>query len=166
MHRIILVILAVLLVTVNSLFFDQVYKKTLSADAIKNNSEFKRLVNDNRKLVQNATQQQVPLILFASAPSEETNKEFENLYVTVKTPSIFRMKVWSTQYQIVWSNLRDLIGSKFTTNDAVKDSLSGETGIEISIYGQGESETRESITENLFNNYSEIYVPIKDSTGK
>ena len=163
---IILVIIFVIIVDINSIIIQTLYQKTFSVNAVTNDVEFKELLDNNRTIVQNTVKQQVPLTSFVSDPSDKTNEVFESFYEKVKSPAIFRMKVWDTNYRVIWSNLKELIGSKFQTNDEVKEALEGNVGVEITLNGQGESEIRESITENLFNNYTEIYIPIKSDSGK
>ena len=81
------------------------------------------------------------------------------MFAQIQSPRIIRMKAWSRDAVVLWSNLSEIIGQRFPDNDEVKDAYGGEVILTI------EEQKAEHISERQFTSLAEIYVPIKDGTG-
>jgi signal transduction histidine kinase len=75
-------------------------------------------------------------------------------------PEVVRVKVWSREAEIVWSDRADLIAQRFPHNDELREALGGE--IEVEIKRLGKSEQR---SEAQFDTLAEVYVPVLDREG-
>ncbi len=71
-----------------------------------------------------------------------------------------RIKIWNTNEQIIWSNLSEIIGQKFTDNEELKEAYEGEIEYELV------KEKSEHVAERSFVNANEMYVPLFNDQGK
>ncbi|MDO8265268.1 MAG: hypothetical protein Q7T34_02780 [Candidatus Parcubacteria bacterium] len=99
---------------------------------------------------------------FYSADSVSQNEVFGNLWKSIQSPEVVRIKIWNSDYKIIWSDLSELIGKSFPNYEDVEEALDGEVELEI-IRGNLKNE---SITERQYVELSEIYVPYADNDGK
>ncbi|HVO40231.1 MAG TPA: adenylate/guanylate cyclase domain-containing protein [Spirochaetia bacterium] len=70
--------------------------------------------------------------------------------------TIFRVKVWSRDGTIVWSDQRDEIGQKFPGDDPLVEAL--QTG--RAAYELGESEKEENVSEKDKGSLLQVYTPV------
>lgn len=112
------------------------------------------------KLVESAVQTHPQILALFSATSpnsgqmEKSEKAFSDL---LNFGTIFRLKVWSLDNTIVWSDDTEVIGNKFADND---DLILPKTG--RIHYRLGAPYKRENASEKNSASILEIYVPIKD----
>lgn len=106
------------------------------------------------------------VLLFDPAVFEDTNAERQkrtlgNLWTFIQSPDIVRIKIWDKNFTVIWSNLTDIIGKRFSDNHEVKEALEGK--IEFEIIKKGKSE---NIFEREFRELSEIYLPVGKTNGE
>jgi hypothetical protein len=98
---------------------------------------------------------------YFSGPLTDAQQEvLRGMFAQIQSPRIIRMKVWSKDQVVLWSNLSEIIGQRFPDNDEVKDAYDGEVVLAI------EEQKAEHISERQFTSLAEIYVPIQDAGGK
>jgi signal transduction histidine kinase len=84
------------------------------------------------------------------------------LSATITTlPEVVRVKVWSRDAEILWSDQPGLIGQRFPGNDELLGALAGR--IEVEIKRLGKSEQR--YEQRTFGTLAEVYVPIVGRDG-
>ena len=77
-------------------------------------------------------------------------------------PEVVRVKVWSGDAQILWSDEPGLIGQRFPGNDELQGALAGDVEVEITRLGKSE----QRYEERHFRMLAEIYVPIVGRDGR
>lgn len=97
---------------------------------------------------------------FASNDVEYQRQVFKNFWENIQSPEWLRIKVWDTNYTIIWSDLSGLIGQRFADNHEVAESLEGHIEFEVDLVEKGEH-----VSEREYWELSEIYVPILDAQG-
>ena len=104
---------------------------------------------------------------FTSEPTPADLAVFESYYDKAKSEKFFRIKVWDSDYRVIWSNSSSLLNKRYPDNEEIsKVYKAGKRVIEGKLNSLGGSDQAESLSENSFSNYIEIYVPIKDATDK
>lgn len=92
------------------------------------------------------------------------NREsFKDIYDSLKTEEIIRIKIFNTNGTIVYSDEKELIGKTFNDNEDLKKALKGLIEVEIN----RDLNKKENVYER--HNYSslmEIYVPIRNDHGQ
>lgn len=92
------------------------------------------------------------------------NREsFKDIYESLKTEEIIRIKIFNTNGTIVYSDEKELIGKTFNDNEDLKKALKGLIEVEIN----RDLNKKENVYER--HNYSslmEIYVPIRNDHGQ
>ena len=84
------------------------------------------------------------------------------LSATITTlPEVVRVKVWSRDAEILWSDQPRLIGQRFPGNDGLVGALAGR--VEVEINRLGKSERRRA--QRTFTTLAEVYVPIAYPDG-
>ncbi len=69
--------------------------------------------------------------------------------------TIFRVKVWSTDGTIVWSDSPEEIGQKFPSDPPLVEALTGKAAYEL-----GESEKEENVSEKDKGSLLQVYTPV------
>ncbi|KAB2944503.1 MAG: cell wall metabolism sensor histidine kinase WalK [Candidatus Methanoperedens sp.] len=87
------------------------------------------------------------------------NKDtFEKYYQDVKTNEIVRIKIFDTNGNIIYSDIEDLVGQRFSDNKELNEALAGEIKVEI----KRNLDKEENIFEKReYKALMEIYAPIK-----
>ncbi|PYN07412.1 MAG: hypothetical protein DME02_11915 [Candidatus Rokuibacteriota bacterium] len=102
-------------------------------------------------------------IFSASADRASQERWGRALSATITTlPEVVRVKVWSREAEILWSDEPGLIGQRFAGNDELQGALAGE--IEVEIKRLGKSEQR--YEQRAFGTLAEVYVPIVGGGGR
>ena len=102
-------------------------------------------------------------IFSASADRASQERWGRALSATITTlPEVVRVKVWSRDAEILWSDEPGLIGQRFAGNDELQGALAGE--IEVEIKRLGKSEQR--YEQRAFGTLAEVYVPIVGGGGR
>ena len=102
---------------------------------------------------------------FKSNPSPEDITALATLFKRAKSNTLFRVKIWDNDHYVVWSNAPELIGKRFPTNEEVTELYAGiSRAIDIKLNSSGR--LNETMSESSYNNYIELYLPVKDSVGK
>jgi HD-GYP domain-containing protein (c-di-GMP phosphodiesterase class II) len=70
---------------------------------------------------------------------------------------VFRVKVWSTDAVVLWSNARNLIGQRFPDDEEFQDAVDGETAWEM-----GTLDKAENALETGRGKVLEIYTPVRE----
>ena len=84
------------------------------------------------------------------------------LSATITTlPEVVRVKVWSRDAEILWSDQPGLIGQRFPDNDELHGALAGHVEVEIKRLGKSEQRYEQRISDTL----AEVYVPIVSRAG-
>lgn len=91
---------------------------------------------------------------------EEKEKIFSNFFAGVDTSEIIRIKVWSTDGTILFSNDKSIVGQNFWDNEHFQESLGGQISAEIKA-----PEKAENVAEKGYAQLMEIYVPITGDDG-
>ena len=98
---------------------------------------------------------------FNITDSVRQDQVFKSFFEKIQSSEIFRIKVFSRDYKIVWSNLKEIIGQDASTNQEVKDALvNGKPTLKT------KSVKSEQVTERRFQNFTETYVPIVNNKGE
>jgi two-component system sensor histidine kinase BarA len=72
-------------------------------------------------------------------------------------PSIVRIKIWSIEGQVLFSNDRDQVGTRPDVEEELEEALDGELANEISDLSAGENSSERLLADKLF----ETYVPFR-----
>ena len=92
-------------------------------------------------------------IFSASADRASQERWGRALSATITTlPEVVRVKVWSREAEILWSDEPGLIGQRFAGNDELQGALAGEIEVEIK--------------RRAFGTLAEVYVPIVGGGGR
>jgi signal transduction histidine kinase len=91
---------------------------------------------------------------------EQKEQVFSKFFQGVDTSEIIRIKVWSTDGTVLYSNDKTIVGQQFLDNEELHESVEGEIAAEIK-----PPEKAENISEKGYAQLMEIYVPIQDSDG-
>ena len=111
--------------------------------------------------IQNQASQLAIMDDFNIADSVRQDQVFKSFFENIQSSEIFRIKVFSGGYKIIWSNLKEIIGQHASTNQEVKEAL--EDG---KITLKAKSMKPEQVTERRFQNFTETYVPIANDKGE
>lgn len=156
--------IALLLIIGNIAYLGLNYRASLQATFSEEQLKNHKLMQDDADKTVSEVQAKAMEILpegsFSKGSSDKISKDFEAFFQKVKTADLFRIKVWDKDYMVIWSNSEELIGKRFPDNHEVEEALDGEIEIEVK---KGKPE---HYTERAYTNYAEIYVPIKDKSGK
>src|SRR5213594_2464725 len=102
-------------------------------------------------------------IFSASADRGAQERWGRALSATITTlPEVVRVKVWSRDAEILWSDEPGLIGQRFPGNDELQGALAGDVGVEIKRLGKSEQRYEQRISDTL----AEVYVPIVSRAGR
>jgi hypothetical protein len=97
---------------------------------------------------------------FAVRNPPQSRHAFEAFFDAIQTPELFRIKVFSREPKIIWSNLKEIVGQDASTNPDVKAAFeNGEVLLKF------KSSKPEQISERQFQEFTETYVPIRTATG-
>jgi len=97
---------------------------------------------------------------FTPSNFEEKENIFSNFFAGVDTSEIIRIKVWSTDGTILFSNDKTIVGQNFWDNEHFQESLGGQISAEIKA-----PEKAENVAEKGYGQLMEIYVPITGDDG-
>ncbi len=92
---------------------------------------------------------------FTTENYEQKQITFVNFFKNIDTTEILRIKVWSLDGTIIYSDNKNIVGKNFPDNTNFKNSLTGQIIAEIK-----EPEKPENIEEKDYGQLMEIYVPI------
>lgn len=84
---------------------------------------------------------------------------FASFFKDVQSPTLFRIKVWSKDKVILWSDLEDIIGRQYADNKEVARAFEGTPVISI---GQPKLE---HVSERQLVQLLEVYAPMYDESG-
>jgi len=102
-------------------------------------------------------------IFSASADRGAQERWGRALSATITTlPEVVRVKVWSRDAEILWSDEPGLIGQRFPGNDELQGALAGDVGVEIKRLGKSE----QRYEQRAFGTLAEVYVPIVGGGGR
>ena len=102
-------------------------------------------------------------IFSASADRASQERWGRALSATITTlPEVVRVKVWSRDAEILWSDEPGLIGQRFPGNDELQGALAGDVGVEIKRLGKSE----QRYEQRAFGTLAEVYVPIVGGGGR
>lgn len=86
----------------------------------------------------------------------EKEKVFSDFFPDIDTQEIIRIKVWSTDTLIIYSDDKSIIGKRFPDNAQVRKAVLGAVGASIKPL-----EDPENIAEMGYEQLMEVYVPIR-----
>ena len=92
---------------------------------------------------------------FTPGNYEQKQTTFSNFFKNIDTSEILRIKVWSIDGTVIFSDSKEIVGKSFPDNPNFKSSLTGEIIAEIK-----EPEKPENVSEKGYSQLMEIYVPI------
>ncbi|HEY3100788.1 MAG TPA: ATP-binding protein [Methylomirabilota bacterium] len=94
-------------------------------------------------------------IFSASADRASQERWGRALSATITTlPEVVRVKVWSRDAEILWSDEAGLIGQRFPGNDELRGALAGDVEVE------------QRYEQRAFSTLAEVYVPIVERDGR
>lgn len=96
---------------------------------------------------------------FLSTDETKRTEAFETFFKEIQSPDIFRVKIWTKDYTILWSDLQDIIGNQYSDNAEVASAYQGNIVLSI---GQPKLE---HISERQVVQLLEVYVPVRDLKG-
>lgn len=99
--------------------------------------------------------------IFLNESYEERDKVFSKFWSTIQSPEYIRVKVWNSNYTLIWADLKESIGQRFPDNHEMQEALEGEIELELESLDGAENET-----ERQFFQTAEVYVPIFGAEGK
>jgi signal transduction histidine kinase len=76
-------------------------------------------------------------------------------------PEVVRVKIWSRNAEVLWSDKAELIGQRFPGNAELRAALAGSVEVEIKRLDKSEQRHEARVFETL----AEVYVPIRDESG-
>lgn len=97
---------------------------------------------------------------FTSGDPKHIAAVFSAVWNSVQSPEYVRMKVWTPDYTVIWSNLPELIGQKFAPFDEVTDAVADKTQ-----KADLESQKAENVGERQYDVLLETYVPFIEASG-
>jgi len=97
---------------------------------------------------------------FLAENYDEKDKTFTDYFRIIETPYIIRIKVWSLEGTIVYSDSKDIVGVNFHDNPTFQQALNGEVVAAIK-----PPVKPENIAEAGYEQLMEVYVPIFLSDG-
>lgn len=161
-NRKVVIILGVILFFVNVVYLYSKYQVTLepsfSGESLSQHPLFKSKIDQTVNFVQTQGAG-LPEGSFGLT-GDEAEAVFEEFFENIKSSDLFRIKVWNKDYTIIWSNTAEIIGDTHLENHEVKEALDGEVEAEVK---KGKAE---NLSERAFDNFAEVYVPIKNSGGE
>ncbi|MBA4719150.1 MAG: HAMP domain-containing histidine kinase [Nitrosopumilus sp.] len=123
---------------------EKIYSETLQHSIDKNTNFIKMtaesILNNNDFTTENYEQKQIT---------------FFNFFKNIDTSEILRIKVWSLDGTVIYSDNNNIVGKNFPDNANFKNSLTGQIIAEIK-----EPEKPKNIEEKGYGQLMEIYVPI------
>ena len=128
----------------SSLISDQI-KKIAIERAEESNAAYLTSLAKNELIKQN----------FESQNFDEKNSVFTDFFQHLKSKEIFRIKVWSQDGTVIYSDDESIVGKKFQDNSRFQDSIKGQITSEIK-----DPIDPENIAEMGYGQLIEIYVPI------
>lgn len=154
-----IILLVILLIVGNGAYLYLQYNKTFSEERLKDHALFQESKEKTVKFIEEKSKELVPEGSFEKGATAEVGGVFENFFNNIQSNTMFRIKVWDKNFIVLWSNLKEIIGQKFSDNDEVKEALDGEVAMEI------QKTKSEHFTETPYANFKETYVPIKNNAG-
>jgi signal transduction histidine kinase len=122
----------------------------------------KRDVDVNAKFIALQAKQHLTPEDFAPKDFDKKDKKYSQFFNEIDTDEIVRIKVWSTNQVVIYSDDKAIVGKPFHDNDELNESLDGgEVVTEISSLTKSES-----TSEKNFGQLIEMYIPIKSNSGK
>ena len=97
---------------------------------------------------------------FKPVDLDEKNKIFSESFKGVDTSEILRIKVWSVDGTVVFSDDKSLVGKNFQDNESFQEAIHGDIISEIQ-----EPVKPENVEETGYGQLMEIYVPITSNDG-
>lgn len=120
-----------------------------------------RAVNVNSNFILTQAKTNLSEEDFKPVDLDVKNKVFSEFFKGVDTSEILRIKVWSVDGTVVFSDDKTLVGQNFPDNEELGEALEGQVISEIS-----EPLKAENIEEAGYGQLMEIYVPITSNDGK
>lgn len=121
----------------------------------------KRDVDVNAKFIALQAKQHLTANDFFPNNFAAKDKIFSQFFHEINTDEIVRIKVWSPDQIVVYSDEKDIVGKTFQDNDGLNEALDGNVVSEIS-----DLQKPESISEKNYAQLIEMYIPIKSDSGK
>jgi len=149
-----IVIAIVIVVGVSmSYFVSDYFKQTM----------LKRDVDVNAKFIAVQARQHLTPDDFVPKDFEKKSATFSQFFHEIDTGEIVRIKVWSPDQTVVYSDEKDIVGKTFHDNTELNEALDdgGKVVNEISDLTKSES-----VGDKNFGQLMEMYVPIKSDSGK
>jgi len=119
-----------------------------------------RAVNVNADFILSQAKVRLQAGDFEPKDFDKRIETFTTFFNGVDTSEILRIKAWSTDGTIVYSNDRTIIGQNFAGNEEFQGAMNGEIESEIK-----DPVKAENIKETGYGQLMEIYVPIKSDDG-
>lgn len=165
-NKIIFALIALALVIGNGVYLYPKYQIFSVASKFEATPEIVAFANSGQETVQTSLANGViSSDNFKSNPLPEDIAAFATLFKRAKSGPLFRVKIWNNDHYVIWSNAPELIGKRFPTNEEVTELYAGIShAIESKLNSSGE--LNETMSESTYNNYIELYLPVKDSAGK
>lgn len=122
-----------------------------------------RDVESNAKFIAIQARQHLTADDYLPQDFEKKSGKFSQFFNEVNTDEIVRIKVWSTDKTVVYSDEKDIVSKTFHDNDELNESFEdgGHVVTEISDLTKAES-----AEDKKFGQLIEMYIPIKSDSGK
>lgn len=146
------IVIVIMMGVATSYFVSDYFKQTI----------LKRDVDVNAQFIELQAKQHLTPDDFVPKDFAAKNKTFSQFFQEIGTSEIVRIKVWSPDQTIVYSDEKDIVGKTFQDDDELEEAIDdGNPVSEIS-----DLEKSESGSEKNFHQLIEMYVPIKSDSGK
>ena len=130
------------------------------AHSIKEQIESRALDNAREAAVLSSRLGVQPMLTPADLENGLSPAKLESLDRALRTDligkEIARVKIWSRDGRVVYSDDRDLVGRRFEIEDELEVALDGEVASEVS-----ELEKQENVEDRRFGRLLEVYVPLR-----
>jgi len=120
----------------------------------------KRFVDVNANFIMLQANQHLKAEDFVANNFDSKIKTFSSFFNEIDTGEIVRIKVWTMDQTVVYSDDKSIIGQKFD-NDELQGALKGGVVSEIS-----DLKASENISEKEFGQLMEIYIPVTLKSNK
>ena len=98
---------------------------------------------------------------FSPSGLDEKNKTFSQFANEIDNPEIVRLKIWSTNGEIIYSDEPTLVGKTYSNDNKLNTALTGRVVSSISYLNDPDN-----YAEKQFGQLIEIYIPIKSGSGQ
>ncbi len=122
-------------------------------------SVIQRAKSSISEITQNQALNHLEENVFKTNNFEEVAPSFDAFFEEISSSEVFRIKVWNTDSQVIYSDQKEIVGEVYLDNDALQRAIKGEVIVEIQ-----EPIKSDNFFEQGYEQLMEIYTPIISSS--